>query len=161
MSRDASTMTSDSVNTAFNSPVDLAQSPARSEYNALSISDLLDAREQYHVHLMRHPNVVATAIGYYRIRHGDTPPGVASVVKGTGPRTLTNSEVRYYSWPAILVFVEEWVSVKNSQKAIGTARTRSCQIRFISLTVAEFPFALSKPHVIPLVPRHHPSRIYR
>ena len=112
-SRDARTMTSDSVNTALNSPVDLAQSPARSEYDSLSISDLLDAREQYHIHLMRHPNVVATAIGYYRIRHGDTPPGVASVVKGTGPRTLTNSEVRSYSWPAILVFVEEWVAAEQ------------------------------------------------
>jgi hypothetical protein len=115
-SRDASTMTSDSVKTSFNSPVDLAHSPARFEYDALSISDLLDAREQYHVHLMRHPNVVATAIGYYRIRHGDTPPGVASVVKGTGPRTLTNSEVRSYSWPAILIFVEEWVSAEEFAK---------------------------------------------
>src|SRR6476661_5318806 len=93
-----------------------AHSPARFEYDALSILDLLDAREQYHIHLMRHPNVVATAIGYYRIRHGDTPPDVAPVVKGTGPRTLTNSEVRSYSWPAILVFVEEWVSAEEFAK---------------------------------------------
>ena len=115
-SRNASTRRSDSVGTAPSSPVNLTQNPARSEYDALSMSDLLDAREQYHVHLMRHPNVVATAIGYYRIRRGDTPPGVAPVVRGTGPRTLTNSEVRYYSWPAILVFVEEWVSADEFAK---------------------------------------------
>src|SRR5215813_6221965 len=77
-------------------------------YSALSLRDLLDARDQYHIHLMRHPNVVATAIGYYRIRHEDTPPGVKPVVKGTGRRTLANSEVRSYSWPAVLVFVAKW-----------------------------------------------------
>jgi hypothetical protein len=115
-SRNVSTRRSDSVGTAPSSPVNLTQNPARSEYDALSMSDLLDAREQYHLHLMRHPNVVATAIGYYRIRRGDTPPGVAPVVRGTGPRTLTNSEVRYYSWPAILVFVEEWVSADEFAK---------------------------------------------
>jgi hypothetical protein len=108
-SRDVSITRSDSVGTTPSPPVSLAQSPARSEYDALSMSDLLDAREQYHVHLMRHPNVVATAIGYYRIRHGDTPPGA-------GRRTLTNSEVRSYSWPAILVFVQKWVSADEFAK---------------------------------------------
>jgi hypothetical protein len=71
-----------------------AHSPARTEYDALSMLDLLDAREQYHIHLMRHPKVVATAVGYYRVRHEDTLPGVEPAVKGKGPRTLTNSEVR-------------------------------------------------------------------
>jgi hypothetical protein len=51
---------------------------------------------------------------YYRIRHEDTPPGAEHPVKGTGPRTLTNSEVRSYSWPAILVFVEEWIPAETS-----------------------------------------------
>jgi hypothetical protein len=93
-----------------------AHSPARSEFDELSLHDLLDARDQYHIHLMRHPKVVATAIGYYRIRSGDTPPGVKPVVKGTGPRTLTNSEVRGYSWPAVLVFVEEWIAAGEFSK---------------------------------------------
>jgi hypothetical protein len=65
---------------------------------------------------MRHPNVVATAIGYYRIRHEDTWPGAMPVVKGEGPRTLTNSEVRPYSWPAVLVFVEEWADATEFRK---------------------------------------------
>jgi hypothetical protein len=81
----------------------------QNEYAALSLRDLLDARDQYHIHLMRHPNVVATAIGYYRVRNEDTPPGVTPIVKGEGPRTLANSAVRSYSWPAILVFVSEWI----------------------------------------------------
>src|SRR5215467_14317520 len=107
------------VGTAPSSPVNLAQSPARTEYDALSMLDLLDAREQYHIHLMRHPKVVATAVGYYRIRHEDTPPGVEPAVKGKGPRTLTNSEVRSYSWPAILVFVETWIAAEE----FGSGRT--------------------------------------
>ncbi|WP_229180080.1 hypothetical protein [Bradyrhizobium ivorense] len=91
-------------------PASRAHSPERSEYDALSMLDLLDAREQYHVHLMRHPKVLATAIGYYRIRKEDTPPGVTPIVRGEGVRTLTNSEVRSYSWPAVLVFVDDWIA---------------------------------------------------
>ncbi|MGO7300225.1 hypothetical protein ACCS72_27810 [Rhizobium ruizarguesonis] len=52
---------------------------------------------------------MATAIGYYRIRKGDSWPGAEKEIKGRGERTLTNSEVRAYSWPAVLVFVEKWV----------------------------------------------------
>ena len=79
-------------------------------FELLSLKDLLEAREQYHVHLMRHPNVVATALGRYRIRKGDSWPSDTGPGEhhGTGPRTLENSEVRPYSWPAILVFVEKW-----------------------------------------------------
>ena len=39
-----------------------------SRFEQLSLKDLLEARDQYHIHLMRHPNVVATAVGRYRIR---------------------------------------------------------------------------------------------
>ena len=37
-------------------------------YSTLSIPDLLLARDQYHYQLMNKANVIATAIGYYRIR---------------------------------------------------------------------------------------------
>jgi hypothetical protein len=63
--------------------------------------------------LMRHPNVVATAIGRYRIRHTDSWPNEKRHRHGTGPRRLDNSEVRPYSWPCILVFVEEWQDPKH------------------------------------------------
>lgn len=80
------------------------------DFAHLSLRDLLDAREQYHVFLARHPNVVATAVGRYRIRKADDWPTKDGPGKrhGTGPRTLASSEVRPYSWPAVLVFVERW-----------------------------------------------------
>ncbi len=78
-------------------------------FAALSLHDLIEAREAYHVHLMRHPNVVATCLGYYRIRRTDSWPGDPKKIKGTFARQLGNSEVRPYSWPAILVFVSEWI----------------------------------------------------
>jgi hypothetical protein len=79
-------------------------------YPALSLMDLLRARDLYHRHLMNKKGVVATAVGKYRIRKSDSWPTDKVKVKGTGPRTLGNSEVRPYSWPCILVFVEQWVN---------------------------------------------------
>ncbi|HEY7312920.1 MAG TPA: hypothetical protein VH643_26385 [Gemmataceae bacterium] len=83
------------------------------DYDHLSLKDLLDAQDLYHVHLMRHPHVVATALGRYRIRHDDSWPGQTPVKKGKGERTLENSEVRPYSWPCVLAFVDEWVPASH------------------------------------------------
>lgn len=96
------------------------ESGSSSGYAALALRDLLDARDQYHIHLMRHPNVVATAIGYYRIRKSDSWPRASRHVKGTDARTLTNSEIREYSWPSVLVFVDHWV---DADKFDGKPRT--------------------------------------
>ncbi|MFO0899965.1 MAG: hypothetical protein U0836_21240 [Pirellulales bacterium] len=91
---------------------------AGNDFDSLSFRDLLDARDVYHTHLVNYPHVVATAIGRYRIRTEDSWPEPDGTVKhkGTGPRTLGNSEVRPYSWPAILVFVDEWVDVDSFGK---------------------------------------------
>ncbi len=80
------------------------------EYNMLSLPDLLLAREKNHVELMRKAHVVGTAVGLYLIRKKDPwPKGNERLVrKSHPPRTLGNSEVRDYSWPAILVFVDQW-----------------------------------------------------
>jgi hypothetical protein len=43
-------------------------------FAALSTRDLLEARDQYHWHLIHKPNVVGTAIGLYRIRKSDPWP---------------------------------------------------------------------------------------
>src|SRR5262249_28841410 len=88
------------------------------DYESLSFLDLLAARDLYHVHLMNYPHVVATAVGRYRIRSEDSwpEPDGSMKHKGTGPRTLGSSEVRPYSWPAILVFVDEWVDVASFGK---------------------------------------------
>jgi len=84
-----------------------------SDFAHLSLKNLIDARELFHIHLMRHPNVVATAIGRYRIRKGDSWPNDKKKHHGTGERRLDNSEVRPYSWPCILVFVSEWQDPKE------------------------------------------------
>lgn len=86
---------------------------ADSDFSMLSLRDLLAAREQFHLHLIHKPNVIGTAVGRYRIRKTDPWPDTRSKPTGArrhrGVRTLANSEVRPYSWPAILVLVERWV----------------------------------------------------
>jgi hypothetical protein len=91
--------------------------PPRSDYSSLSIRDLVEAREAYHIQLSSLDNVVATAIGRYLIRaddwyaeHAPNVPRPADVEVPSGARTLANSVVRPWSWPAVLVFVRTWDS---------------------------------------------------
>lgn len=91
--------------------------PPRRDYVSLSIKDLLDARDAYHIYLSTLPNVVATAIGRYLIHEKDwyasnppTKPRPASVRLISEPRTLKTSVVMPWSWPAVLVFVRSWES---------------------------------------------------
>jgi hypothetical protein len=93
--------------------IDLSKFQTHEEnFSHLSLNDLVTARDLFHVHLMRHQNVAATAIGRYRIRQGDSWPNDKKKVHGTSARRLDNSEVRPYSWPCILVFVNEWQDPK-------------------------------------------------
>ncbi|AEV99573.1 hypothetical protein A4D02_27420 [Niastella koreensis] len=69
-------------------------------FQFLSLRDLLDARDAFHIHLMKKENVVATALGKYRQR----------IHPGTEAKTLLNTEIRKDSWPCILVFVKQWVT---------------------------------------------------
>ena len=85
------------------------------DFNQLSLADLLAARDQFHFHLIHKPNVVGTAVGRYRIRKTDPWPTATNPGgmphrprEPRSPRTLDNSEVRPNSWPAILVFVDRW-----------------------------------------------------
>ena len=89
--------------------------PPKRDYTSLSIKDLLDARDAYHVHLSTLENVVATAIGRYLIHehdwyatHGPDVPRPSGVKRITAPKTLTNTVVRSWSWPAVIVFVRRW-----------------------------------------------------
>jgi len=88
------------------------------DFNMLSLRDLLEARDLFHIHLMHKANVVATAVGRYLIRTADAWPSSSRHFREQskrdqyeikGKRTLANSEVRPYSWPCILVFVHTWV----------------------------------------------------
>ncbi len=84
------------------------------QFASISIKDLLDARDAYHLHLMAKRNVVGTAIGRYRIERGDYyadhPPEQDATphAKPSAPRTLLNSVVRPWSWSCVLVFVDVW-----------------------------------------------------
>src|SRR5215510_15238533 len=94
--------------------------PPRRNYTSLSVGDLLEARDTYHVYLSGLENVVATAIGHYRIHqkdwfatHAPDEPPPENVKQVKEPRTLNNSIVRPWSWPAVLVFVRHWQTAKE------------------------------------------------
>lgn len=86
--------------------------PPKRDFYSLSVKDLLEAREAYHVHLAHLENVVATAIGRFFIRNEDpdatTPYGEPRPRKQAPKRTFQNSAVKLNSWPCVLVFVDHW-----------------------------------------------------
>ncbi|HNP34134.1 MAG TPA: hypothetical protein PKN96_12645, partial [Flavobacterium sp.] len=78
-------------------------------FNHLSVKDLVEARDLFHIHLTNKKNVVATAIGRYLVRISDFDKnGNYNPAKKKGKRTLADSIVTSFSWPCILVFVEKW-----------------------------------------------------
>ncbi|HEY0457816.1 MAG TPA: hypothetical protein VGC97_01615 [Pyrinomonadaceae bacterium] len=94
-------------------------SPIRRNFKSLSVKDLLEARDVYHVHLASLENVVATAIGLYRIRLKDPDinnPSAAKSRKNSPERTLANSVVKEWSYPCVLVFVKEWMTQEELVK---------------------------------------------
>lgn len=102
--------------------------PPKRDYSSLSVKDLLEARDAYHVHLAHLANVIATAIGRYRIRCGDWfeehPPNVRQPEGYKAPtfaRTLENSRVLPWSWPSVLVFVNDWID----REQFGSSRRQN------------------------------------
>ncbi len=87
------------------------------DFRSLAVKDLLDARDQFHVHLAHKPNVFSTAIGLYLIRTSDPDSGNDSRHRTrrpkASPRTLLNTVVKDWSWPCILVFVTEWLTLDD------------------------------------------------
>jgi len=103
------------------------------DFRSLSVKDLLEVREAYHVHLAHLDNVYATAIGRYLIRDEDPnakSAGVLSDRKDLGARTLVNSSPREWSWPCILVFVEQWA---DPSRFAGGEEADSLVPRFLYL----------------------------
>ncbi|MER9758464.1 hypothetical protein [Mesorhizobium sp. M0138] len=94
----------------------LKQFPPQRDYTSLSVRDLIEARDAYHLHLTHLTNVTATAVGRYRIHKKDwyathspaekRPDDVAPV---TEKKSLFNTVVRPWSWPCVLVFVDKWL----------------------------------------------------
>jgi hypothetical protein len=71
-------------------------------FASLSLKDLAEARDLFHYHLISKKNVIATALGLYRIRKTDPWPkeGYTPTNKRKPKderRTLFNSEIRPYS----------------------------------------------------------------
>jgi hypothetical protein len=99
--------------------------PPTVDFHALALLDLLEAREAYHVHLAHLENVVATAVGLYRIRNSEVAaqgPAQAAQPKPANPsaepRTLANSQVvAGMSWPCVLVFVKRWQRLDDFRRA--------------------------------------------
>jgi hypothetical protein len=79
------------------------------DFHALSLRDLLEARDLFHLHLTERKGVIATAVGRYLIREADSWPGQRPVRKHHGPKLLSNVHIRPYSWPCVIVFVDRWV----------------------------------------------------
>jgi hypothetical protein len=94
-----------------------AFSSGEDRFPALSLRDVLEARDAYHVHLLNQPNVVATAVGRYLIRFEDVRKGPMTLEERLRlppgerpPRTLEHSRVEPWSWPCVLVFVDHWMT---------------------------------------------------
>lgn len=86
------------------------------DFFSLSVKDLLEARETFHLYLSNLDNVVGTAIGRYRIRKKDpdaVKPDEKAGRKQAPERTLANSVITEWSWPCILVFVSEWKTIED------------------------------------------------
>jgi hypothetical protein len=93
--------------------------PPRRNFSSLSVKDLLEAREAYHVHLTHLENVIGTAIGRYRIRIKDPDtvnPDDWRSRKNSPARTLSNTIVTEWSWPCVLVFVKDWLTQEDFLK---------------------------------------------
>src|SRR5262245_8986244 len=94
-------------------------------FHALNLRDLLEAREAYHVHLSHLDNVLATAVGLYRIRPSEIKASGAEAAARlkpaptkSPPRTLANSQVvPGHSWPCVMVFVRAWQALDDFRGA--------------------------------------------
>ena len=96
------------------------------DFNSLSLPDLLEARNLYHLHLTERHGIVGTAVGRYLIRREDSWPHEHPVHKGNGPKTLDQVEIRPYSWPCVVVFVERWQSDEELRRQRISERLPDC-----------------------------------
>ena len=78
-------------------------------FRLLRLTDLLEARDAYHVHLANLRNVVATAIGRYRVHTSEKSRLEFDPHRQAPEKTLANTVVQPWSWPCVLVFVDCWV----------------------------------------------------
>jgi hypothetical protein len=135
-------------------------------FHALNLHDLLEAREAYHVHLSHLDNVIATAVGYYRVRTSEIKQvgeKKASLLKPPAPRaeprTLANSQVvPGYSWPCVMVFVRSWQKPDDFRTAPDEVVPRRLYLpdgRMIPVCV--IVAEAGEEALSPVVPRSYPT----
>src|ERR1017187_2696568 len=90
------------------------------DFASLSLIDLIEARDLYHVQLANLPNVIGTAVGRYliscddpRVKNPSAPPPKE---REKGPRILHNVSIMKWSWPAVLVYVDKGHETSAFQK---------------------------------------------
>jgi hypothetical protein len=94
-----------------------------SGFSSIGLPELIEARDQFHIHLMNKKNVVGTAIGRYPIRREEIDKNGNYKPKPRNQkseRTLDNSIVIDISWPCILVLVKEWEEESDLLDEDGT-----------------------------------------
>ena len=134
------------------------------DFNMLSLKDLLEARDYFHVHLLHKKDVIATAVSRYRIRKSDPWPPSRPPAGPKGERTLENSEIRPYSWPCILVFVDEWLD-EEEFRAGGEAHPEDMVPRALylpdgrSVPVCVVKAPLRAPEPAPVAPMSFPTNL--
>ena len=140
-------------------------------FGTLSLRDLIEARDQYHSHLMSKANVVGTAIGLYLIRTDEAWPdqvgdGIKPKKKLTYPRRFDNSEVRDYSWPSVIVLVRDWVREADFGGKNGVSpwdavpkRLYLPDGRAVPVCVVEAP-PLAQNKMAPPAPRMLPNAVF-
>ena len=90
--------------------MNMAQSSSVSKYRLNTVQDLLGARDHYHVHLSNLTNVVGTAIGRYLVHEKAVDHHPGDPERQTNlEKTLFNTVVMDWSWPCVLVFVNQWL----------------------------------------------------
>jgi len=121
-------------------------------YSSLSLKDLLDARDAYHIALMKKSNVRATAVGLYLVRNDEVWPTRKDFhpKKVTTPRRLSNSSVTPFSWPCVLVFVNQWIYANEFGKLYDPSEAipRTLYLpdgRSVPVCVVEADFAQVEP----------------
>jgi hypothetical protein len=125
-------------------------------YSSLSIRDLLDARDAYHVHLSHKQNVIATAIGKYLIRNKDVDSKQAVPADRAADRDRNRSQARRFdnarvqpwSWPCVLVFVENWMTreeIGSHPEEVVPPFLYLPDGRVVPVCVVEAPIASASP----------------
>ncbi len=93
-------------------------------FHALNLRDLLDAREAYHVHLSHLDNVLATAVGLYRIRTSETQASGTDAAAKLKPSWSPGATCRADAGPSAVASVS--VRTRSTTAETNSRSTALC-----------------------------------